>query len=89
MCRNIKRLYNFDPPATDEEILAASRQFIRKVSGFSQPSQVNQAALDRAVHEVSRATRTLLDSLVTRAPARDREEEAARARQRAAKRFST
>ena len=89
MYRSIKRRYNFDPPATDEKIRAASRQFVRKVSGFNRPSRANGASFEHAVQEISRATRELLDSLVTRAPARDREVEAARARQRAAQRFST
>lgn len=89
MCRNIKTLFNFDPPATDEEIRAASVQFVRKVSGFQKPSRANERAFERAVDEVSSAARALIDSLVTRAPPRDREVEAARARARAAKRFGT
>lgn len=87
MCRNIKPLFNFDPPATEAEIRAASLQFVRKVSGFNKPSQANQAAFDRAVDEVSRAVQELLDSLVTTAAARDREVEAAKARRRSARRF--
>lgn len=89
MCRNIRRLYNFDPPASTEEIQAAARQFVRKVSGFTKPSRANEAAFERAVQEISEATRSLLDSLVTRAPVRNREDEAAMARERTARRFST
>lgn len=89
VCRNIRPLFNFDPPATDEEVRAASLQFVRKVSGFTRPSQGNQAAFDRAVEEVTRAARRLVDSLQTSAPARNREVEAARARARAAKRFGS
>jgi hypothetical protein len=88
-CRNIKTLFNFDPPATDEEVRDASLQFVRKLSGFHHPSQANQAAFDRAIDEVTQVARRLLDSLVTTAPARDREIEAARARERAEKRFGT
>jgi hypothetical protein len=87
MCRNIRTLFNFDPPATDEEIRAASVQFVRKLSGFTKPSQANQAAFDSAIDEVSGVARRLIDSLVTNAPARDREEWAARARARAAERY--
>jgi hypothetical protein len=87
MCRNIKTLFNFDPPATDEEIRAASLQFVRKLSGFQRPSQSNQAAFDQAVEDVTQIARRLVDSLVTGAPARNREIEAARARERAAQRF--
>lgn len=87
MCRNIKTLYNFDPPATDEEVHGAALQFVRKISGFTKPSQANEEAFDRAVDEVAAAARKLLDSLVTRAAPRDREVEAARARARAAQRF--
>jgi len=87
MCRNIKQLYNFDPPATDEEVRDAALQYIRKVSGFRQPSQANQAAFDQAVREVAAATQHLLDSLVTAAPPHNREAEAAKARARSAQRF--
>ena len=87
MCRNIKTLFNFDPPATDEEIHAASLQFVRKLSGFNKPSQANRAAFDDAVADVSVIARRLVDSLVTKAPPRDREIEAAKARARAAARF--
>ena len=87
MCRNIKTLFNFDPPATDEEIRAASVQFVRKLSGFNKPSQVNQEPFDRAVEDVTRIATSLIDSLVTYAPRRDRAVEAAKARARAAKRF--
>ncbi|HEY7472998.1 MAG TPA: DUF2277 domain-containing protein [Gemmatimonadota bacterium] len=82
MCRNIKTLYNFEPPATDDEIHASALQYVRKVSGFTRPSRVNQDAFDRAVHDVARVTRELVDALETKAPARDREIEAARARAR-------
>ena len=88
MCRNIKTLFNFDPPATDEEIRSASVQFVRKLSGFTNPSRTNQAAFDRAVDDVSTIARRLIDSLVTAAEPRDRDEVAARARARAAERFS-
>ena len=87
MCRNIKTLFNFDPPATDEEIRGASIQFVRKLSGFTKPSRANEAAFDRAVDEVAAVARRLLDSLVTNADPRDREVEAQRARARAAERF--
>jgi len=87
MCRNIHTLFNFSPSATDEEVRAASLQFVRKVSGFTKPSHANQVAFDRAVDEVARAARSLLDSLITSAPPKDREAEAARARARAAQRF--
>ena len=87
MCRNIRTLFNFDPPATDEEIHAASVQFVRKLSGFTKPSQANQASFDRAVDDVAAVARRLIDSLVTTAPPRDREEWAARAKARAAERF--
>ena len=89
MCRNIKTLFNFDPPATDEEIRAASVQFVRKLSGFTYPSKANEAAFERAVEQVARDARVLIDSLVTQAPPRDREEEAAKARARNEKRFGT
>jgi len=87
MCRNIKTLYNFDPPATDEEIYLSSLQFVRKLSGFTKPSMSNQASFDRAVDKVSRAARELSDSLVTSAPPRDRDVEAAKARARSALRY--
>ncbi|HKQ19282.1 MAG TPA: DUF2277 domain-containing protein [Candidatus Eisenbacteria bacterium] len=87
MCRNIRTLYNFSPIATDEEIRAASLQFVRKISGFNKPSQANEEAFDRAVDEVARAARRLLDGLTTTAPPKDREVEAAKARLRAAERF--
>ena len=87
MCRNIKTLFNFDPPATDEEVRAASLQFVRKLSGFTQPSKANEAAFDRAVDEVFEVARRLIDSLHTTAPPKDREAEAARARDRNARRF--
>lgn len=87
MCRNIRTLFNFDPPATDEEIRAASIQFVRKLSGFTKPSKANEAAFDRAVDEVSGVARRLIDSLVTTATPRDRDEWAARARARSAERF--
>ena len=89
MCRNIRTLYNFSPTATDEEVRAASLQFVRKISGFNKPSQSNQAAFDHAIDEVARAARKLLDSLTTTAPPKDRETEAAKARTRAAQRFGT
>jgi hypothetical protein len=89
MCRNIKTLFNFDPPATDEEIRAASLQFVRKLSGFNTPSKANKAAFDRAVDQVAEAARELLDSLVTHAQPRNREIEIERARARSAKRFGT
>jgi len=87
MCRNIKNLYNFAPPATDEEIHASSLQFVRKLSGFNSPSKANEEAFNAAVEKVSRAARELIDSLVTNAPPKDREEEAAKARARSAERF--
>jgi hypothetical protein len=87
MCRNIKTLFNFDPPADDQEVRAAALQFVRKLSGFQRPSRANQAAFERAVDEVARAGRELLASLVTDAPPRDREVEARKARARAAQRF--
>ena len=88
MCRNIRPLFNFDPPVTDDEVRAASLQFIRKISGFTKPSKANEEAFDRAVEEVSAAARRLMDSLVTSAPSRDREVEAAKARARAAERYN-
>ena len=87
MCRNIRTLFNFDPPATDEEIRASALQFVRKLSGFTKPSQANQAAFDVAVDEVTSAARRLVDSLVTNAAPKNREVEAAKARERSAKRF--
>jgi hypothetical protein len=87
MCRNIKTLHNFDPPATDEEIHASSLQFVRKLSGFTQPSKANRLAFDRAVDQVSAAARELIDSLVTEAAPRDRAVEAAKLRARSAERF--
>ena len=89
MCRNIKSLFNFEPPATEEEILAASLQFVRKVSGFNKPSKANEAAFLAAADEVAAVSRNLLTSLETNAPPRNRAEEAAKARARAAQRFST
>jgi len=87
MCRNIKTLFNFEPPATEDEIRASALQFVRKLSGFNSPSKANQAAFDRAVDEVSEAARVLIGSLVTTADPRDREIEAARARARSLERF--
>jgi hypothetical protein len=87
MCRSIKTLFNFEPPATEEEIRAASLQFVRKLSGFARPSKVNEAAFERAVEDVAAAARALIESLVTNADPRDREIEAARARARTAARF--
>ena len=87
MCRNIKMLHNFKPPATDEEIRASALQFVRKLSGFTRPSKVNQHVFDHAVEDVTRAAHVLLDALVTTAPPRDREVEAAKARARGAERF--
>jgi hypothetical protein len=89
MCRNIKTLFNFEPPATDDEIRAASLQFVRKLSGFNKPSKANEEAFDRAIEDVAQIARTLIDSLVTTAEPRDREVEAERARQRSAERFGT
>jgi hypothetical protein len=88
MCRNIRTLHNFDPPATDEEIRAAALQYVRKVAGTSRPSRANDAAYERAVDAVATATRRLLDELVTSAPPKDREAEAAKARARAATRYA-
>jgi hypothetical protein len=87
MCRNIKTLHNFTPPATDEEVRASSLQFVRKLSGSARPSKVNQPAFSRAVDQVARAARELLDSLVTTAPPRDRDVEASKARARSVDRF--
>lgn len=87
MCRNIRTLFNFEPPATDDEIRAASEQFVRKLSGFTRPSHENQQTFARAVEETFQVARRLVDSLVTHAPARNREVEAIKARARSAKRF--
>jgi hypothetical protein len=87
MCRNIKMLFNFDPPVTDEEVRAASLQYVRKISGFSKPSKANEAAFDAAIEEVTSASIRLLRSLETNAPPRNREEEAAKAKARSAARF--
>ncbi|PYQ10338.1 MAG: DUF2277 domain-containing protein [Acidobacteria bacterium] len=87
MCRNIRTLFNFEPPASDEEVRASSVQFVRKLSGFHHPSKANAEAFDRAVEEVTAAARRLVDCLVTNAPRRDRQEVAALARARSAKRF--
>jgi len=89
MCRNIKTLHNFLPPATHDEIRASSLQFVRKLSGFTKPSKANEEAFNRAVHDVTHAAEHLLHSLVTNSPPRDREIEAQRARARSAKRFAT
>ena len=89
MCRNIKPLFNFDPPATDQEVHEASQQFVRKLSGYHHPSQANEAVFELAVAEVAEAARRLLDTLVTSTGPRNREVEAAKARQRAAERFGT
>ena len=89
MCRNIRTLFNFEPPATDDEVRASALQFVRKLSGFNTPSQANAAAFDRAVDEVSAAARTLLASLHTHAPARDRAIEAETARARSRERFTS
>ena len=88
MCRNIRTLYNFDPPTTREEVRAAALQYVRKVSGMQKPSKANEDAFERAVHEVAHATEHLLASLVTAAPPRDREVEAAKRRARAERRFA-
>jgi hypothetical protein len=89
MCRNIHTLFNFEPAATEEEVRDAALQYVRKISGFTKPSQANEEAFSRAVDEVAEATRTLVDSLVTNAPPKDREVEAERRRARAAERFAT
>ena len=89
MCRNIQTLYNFDPPATRDEVEAASLQYVRKISGFNKPSQANEEAFARAVEEITAASQRLLDSLVTNAAPKDRDVERARAKARAAKRFAT
>ena len=88
MCRNIKTLFNFEPPATDDEIRASALQFVRKLSGFNAPSKINEAAFELAVEQVTATARTLIDSLVTLAPPKDREIERARAALESAKRFS-
>ena len=88
MCRSIKTLHNFTPPATDDEIRASSLQFVRKLSGFTKPSKANEAVFSRAVDEVANAARALIDGLVTNAPRRDRDIEASKARAKAAQRFS-
>ena len=88
MCRNIRTLYNFEPPATEEEVRAAALQYVRKISGFNKPSQANAEAFDRAVDEVAAASARLLDHLVTSAPPKDREAEAAKRKARAAERYA-
>ncbi len=88
MCRNIKTLYNFDPPANDEEISAAALQYVRKISGFNKPSQANEEAFEQAVAEVTEVSARLLDHLVTAAPPKDREVEAAKRKARAEERFA-
>jgi hypothetical protein len=89
MCRNIRQLHNFDPPANDEEVHEASLQYVRKISGSNKPSKANAEAFDQAVEDVAEATRALLDSLVTKAPPKNREAEAAKRRARARERFAT
>ena len=89
MCRNIRTLHNFEPPATEDEVRAAALQYVRKISGFNKPSRANAEAFDRAVAEVAEASARLLDSLVTTAPPKDREVEALKARERAALRYGT
>jgi len=89
MCRNIKNLFNFDPPVTEEEVRSASLQFVRKISGFNKPSKANEAAFHAAIEEIAQAANRLLHSLETTAPPKNREEEAAKARARAAERFGT
>ena len=88
MCRNIRTLFNFEPPATEDDVRASALQFVRKLSGFNAPSKANAAAFDRAVDEVTQAARRLLDSLATTAPPRDRETEAEKARARARERYA-
>lgn len=88
MCRNIRPLFNFDPPVSEDEVRAASLQFVRKISGFTKPSRANEEAFNRAVDEVAAAARTLVDSLTTSAPPRDREVEAAKAKARSAERYA-
>jgi hypothetical protein len=87
MCRNIRQLYNFEPPATEDEVRSAALQYVRKISGFTKPSSANEEAFDRAVEAVATASTELLDALVTKAPPKDREVEAAKARARAAQRY--
>lgn len=89
MCRNIRPLNNFEPPATDDEVSAAALQFVRKIAGSSKPSKANQAAYDKAIAAITEASRELIDSLVTTAPPKDREEEAAKARARSAARYAS
>jgi hypothetical protein len=89
MCRNIKQLFNFEPPATEDEIRASSLQFVRKLSGFTKPSKANEEAFNQAVEEVTAAARTLIQSLITTAPPKDRDEFAAKARERAAARYGS
>lgn len=89
MCRNIRTLHNFEPPATDDEVRAAALQYVRKISGTTKPSQANQAAFDRAVEEVTEVTRRLVDSLVTSAPPKNREDEAVKAKERSRARFAS
>lgn len=89
MCRNIRTLHNFEPPATDDEVHAAALQYVRKISGTTKPSQANQAAFDRAVEEVTEVTRRLVDSLVTSAPPKNREDEAVKAKERSRARFAS
>ncbi len=89
MCRNIKTLFNYDPPASEDEIRAAAAQFVKKISGFAKPSAANQKAYDRAIADVTRASSTLIESLVTSAPARSREADAAEAHARAVRRFGS
>ena len=89
MCRNIRPLFNFDPAVTDGEVRAASLQFVRKISGFTKPSKANEAAFNHGIEEIAAAARRLINALVTSAPARDREVEAAKARARAAERYGT
>ena len=88
MCRNIRTLHNFEPPASEDEVHAAALQYVRKISGFTKPSQANAAAFEDAVHEIAHASRHLLDALVTTAPAKDRALEASKARARSAQRFA-
>ena len=88
MCRNIRTLFNFEPPATEEEIQASALQFVRKLSGFAKPSRANEAAFDKAIEDVTQAVRRLLASLETASPAKNREEEAMKARERARERFA-